>query len=157
MQVNNRTHFFSEFGTHFVIMKYSKNAFIHSNEHNVYFFQKAYNKQRLTKNEVKQKQNKTKQNHKQTWLRKMHVSFEMNMSKQPPALVSDSLLWLWRTHCPLHRTRTLLWSWSHVCKRGDETCTCLCGVCQNQTTPGCLGASCLWSRLLSQGSPGTQA
>ncbi len=60
MQVNNRTHFFSEFGTHFVIMKYSKNAFIHSNEHNVYFFQKAYNKQRLTKNEVKKNAKKKK-------------------------------------------------------------------------------------------------
>ncbi len=82
MQVNNLTHFFSEFGTHFVIMKYSNNAFIHSYEHKVYLFQKAYNKQRLTKNKAKKKKSQTKnlkkikQNHKQTWLRKMHVSNE---------------------------------------------------------------------------------
>lgn len=29
-----------------------------------------------------------KQNHKQTWLQKMHVSYETDTSKQPPALVS---------------------------------------------------------------------
>lgn len=61
MQVNNLTHLFSEFGTHFVIMKYSNNAFIHSYEHKVYLFQKAYNKQRLTKNKVKQKAKKKSQ------------------------------------------------------------------------------------------------